>query len=165
MYICFSGYVFCNNLSNIFKFSLPFLSPSLHFFIIPLSMVLHVTFSTIPLLSLPPSFPLPLHLSILISSFTLPIYSPYLLPSTLHPLILISSGSFPPFLLPPPPSFTPSLPPSLSLHQDATVASLKTFNKSDEVDIQALLMPPIGMILIIKTVCTIKDVKPKKVRQ
>ena len=157
--------MFCNNLSNIFKFSLPFLSPSLHFFIIPLSMVLHVTFSTIPLLSLPPSFPLPLHLSILISSFTLPIYSPYLLPSTLHPLILISSGSFPPFLLPPPPSFTPSLPPSLSLHQDATVASLKTFNKSDEVDIQALLMPPIGMILIIKTVCTIKDVKPKKVRQ
>ena len=54
------------------------------------------------------------------------------------------------------------LPLSLSL-QDAAVASLKSLNKSDVVEVRALQRPPIGVKLVIEAVCIMKEVKPKKV--
>ena len=47
--------------------------------------------------------------------------------------------------------------------QDAAVASLKSLNKGDVVEVRALQRPPLGVKLVIEAVCIMKEVKPKKV--
>jgi dynein heavy chain len=46
---------------------------------------------------------------------------------------------------------------------DAAVASLKSLNKSDVVEVRALMRPPPGVRLVIEAVSIMKEVKPKKV--
>ena len=49
--------------------------------------------------------------------------------------------------------------------QDAAVASLKSLNKGDVVEVRALQRPPLGVKLVIDAVCIMKEIKPKKVRK
>ena len=49
--------------------------------------------------------------------------------------------------------------------QDAAVASLKSLNKGDVVEVRALQRPPLGVKLVIEAICIMKEVKPKKVRR
>ena len=46
---------------------------------------------------------------------------------------------------------------------DAAVASLKSLNKSDVVEVRALMRPPPGVRLVIEAVAIMKEVKPRKV--
>jgi dynein heavy chain len=46
---------------------------------------------------------------------------------------------------------------------DAAVASLKSLNKGDVVEVRALQRPPLGVKLVIEAICIMKEVKPKKV--
>ena len=43
------------------------------------------------------------------------------------------------------------------------MASLKSLNKGDVVEVRALQRPPLGVKLVIEAVCIMKEVKPKKV--
>lgn len=43
------------------------------------------------------------------------------------------------------------------------MASLKSLNKTDVVEVRALQRPPHGVRLVIEAVCIMKEVKPKKV--
>lgn len=43
------------------------------------------------------------------------------------------------------------------------MASLKSLNKNDVVEVRALQRPPHGVRLVIEAVCIMKEVKPKKV--
>jgi dynein heavy chain len=47
--------------------------------------------------------------------------------------------------------------------QDAALASLKSLNKNDVVEVRAMQRPPDGVRLVIEAVCIMKNVKPKKV--
>jgi dynein heavy chain len=46
---------------------------------------------------------------------------------------------------------------------DAALASLKSLNKNDVVEVRALQRPPNGVRLVIEAVCIMKEIKPKKV--
>ncbi|XP_048258404.1 dynein axonemal heavy chain 1-like isoform X3 [Haliotis rufescens] len=46
---------------------------------------------------------------------------------------------------------------------DAALASLKSLNKNDVVEVRALQRPPDGVRMVIEAVCIMKSVKPKKV--
>ncbi|KAL0978572.1 hypothetical protein UPYG_G00172390 [Umbra pygmaea] len=46
---------------------------------------------------------------------------------------------------------------------DAAVASLKSLNKNDVVEVRAMQRPPSGVKLVIEAVCIMKGIKPKKV--
>ncbi len=46
---------------------------------------------------------------------------------------------------------------------DAALASLKSLNKNDVVEVRTMQRPPIGVKIVIETVCIMKGVKPKKV--
>ena len=43
------------------------------------------------------------------------------------------------------------------------MASLKSLNKNDVVEVRAMTRPPAGVKMVIEAVCIMKDVKPKKV--
>lgn len=43
------------------------------------------------------------------------------------------------------------------------MASLKSLNKGDVVEVRALQRPPNGVRLVIEAVCIMKEIKPKKV--
>ncbi len=43
------------------------------------------------------------------------------------------------------------------------MASLKSLNKNDVVEVRALQRPPNGVRLVIEAVCIMREVKPKKV--
>ena len=43
------------------------------------------------------------------------------------------------------------------------MASLKSLNKGDVVEVRALQRPPLGVKLVIEAICIMKEVKPKKV--
>ena len=43
------------------------------------------------------------------------------------------------------------------------MASLKSLNKNDVVEVRALQRPPMGVRLVIEAVCIMREVKPKKV--
>lgn len=45
----------------------------------------------------------------------------------------------------------------------AAEASLKALNKGDITEVKAMKRPPVGVILVIETICIIKKVKPHKV--
>jgi len=47
--------------------------------------------------------------------------------------------------------------------QDAALASLKSLNKNDVVEVRAMQRPPDGVRLVVDAVCIIKNVKPKRV--
>jgi len=47
--------------------------------------------------------------------------------------------------------------------QDAALASLKSLNKNDVVEVRAMQRPPDGVRLVVEAVCIIKGVKPKRV--
>lgn len=47
--------------------------------------------------------------------------------------------------------------------QDAALASLKSLNKNDVVEVRALQRPPPGVRMVIEAVSIMKEVKPKKV--
>ena len=47
--------------------------------------------------------------------------------------------------------------------QDAALASLKSLNKNDVVEVRAMQRPPDGVRLVIEAVCIIKGVKPKRI--
>ena len=49
------------------------------------------------------------------------------------------------------------------LFQDAALASLKSLNRNDVVEVRALMRPPDGVRMVIEAVCIMKSVKPKKV--
>ena len=51
----------------------------------------------------------------------------------------------------------------LLLMQDAALASLKSLNKNDVVEVRALQRPPPGVRMVIEAVSIMKEVKPKKV--
>ena len=68
-------------------------------------------------------------------------------------------------ILTPPSLLSPSLlsfPLLLSL-QDAALASLKSLNKNDVVEVRSLHNPPQGVKLVIEAVSIMKEVKPRKV--
>lgn len=46
---------------------------------------------------------------------------------------------------------------------EAALASLKSLNKNDVVEVRALQRPPDGVRLVIEAVCIMKSVKPKRV--
>jgi dynein heavy chain len=46
---------------------------------------------------------------------------------------------------------------------DAALASLKSLNKNDVVEVRALQHPPLGVKLVIEAVCIMKEIKPRKV--
>ena len=46
---------------------------------------------------------------------------------------------------------------------DAAVASLKSLNKGDVVEVRALQRPPDGVRLVIEAVCIMQGVKPKRI--
>ena len=46
---------------------------------------------------------------------------------------------------------------------EAALASLKSLNKNDVVEVRALQRPPDGVRLVVEAVCIMKSVKPKKV--
>nr|WAW84827.1 axonemal dynein heavy chain 1 [Halisarca dujardinii] len=46
---------------------------------------------------------------------------------------------------------------------DAALASLKSLNKNDVVEVRALQHPPLGVKLVIDAVCIMKEIKPRKV--
>ncbi|XP_048578532.1 dynein axonemal heavy chain 1-like isoform X2 [Nematostella vectensis] len=46
---------------------------------------------------------------------------------------------------------------------EAALASLKSLNKTDVVEVRALQRPPLGVKIVIEAVCIMKGVKPKKV--
>ncbi|XP_052808511.1 dynein axonemal heavy chain 1-like isoform X3 [Mya arenaria] len=46
---------------------------------------------------------------------------------------------------------------------DAAVASLKSLNKNDVVEVRAMQRPPAGVNMVIEAVCIMKGVKPKRV--
>ncbi len=50
-----------------------------------------------------------------------------------------------------------------SLSQDAALASLKSLNKGDVVEVRALQRPPLGVKIVIEAVSIMKEIKPKKV--
>lgn len=58
------------------------------------------------------------------------------------------------------PSFSYTL---FTLYQDAALASLKSLNKNDVVEVRAMMRPPDGVRLVIEAVCIMRNVKPKKV--
>ena len=43
------------------------------------------------------------------------------------------------------------------------MASLKSLNKNDVVEVRAMQRPPAGVILVMDAVCIMKGIKPKKV--
>ena len=47
--------------------------------------------------------------------------------------------------------------------QDAALASLKSLNKGDVVEVRALQRPPEGVRIVIEAVSIMRGVKPKKV--
>ena len=47
--------------------------------------------------------------------------------------------------------------------QDAALASLKSLNKNDVVEVRAMMRPPDGVRMVIEAVCIMKNIKPKKV--
>ncbi len=47
--------------------------------------------------------------------------------------------------------------------QDAALASLKSLNKNDVVEVRAMMRPPDGVRMVIEAVCIMKGIKPKKV--
>ena len=47
--------------------------------------------------------------------------------------------------------------------QDAALASLKSLNKNDVVEVRAMQRPPDGVRMVIEAVCIMKNVKPKRV--
>ena len=47
--------------------------------------------------------------------------------------------------------------------QDAALASLKSLNKTDVVEVRALQRPPDGVRMVIEAVSIMKSVKPKRV--
>lgn len=47
--------------------------------------------------------------------------------------------------------------------KDAALASLKTLNKNDIVEVRALQRPPDGVKMVIDAVCIMKNAKPKKI--
>ena len=47
--------------------------------------------------------------------------------------------------------------------QDAAVASLKSLNKNDVVEVKVMQRPPEGVKMVIEAVCIIKGVKAKKI--
>ena len=51
----------------------------------------------------------------------------------------------------------------LCLLKDAALASLKTLNKNDIVEVRALQRPPDGVKMVIDAVCIMKNAKPKKI--
>jgi hypothetical protein len=47
--------------------------------------------------------------------------------------------------------------------KDAALASLKSLNKNDVVEVRAMQHPPDGVRMVVEAVCILKNVKPKKV--
>jgi dynein heavy chain len=43
------------------------------------------------------------------------------------------------------------------------LASLKSLNKNDVVEVRALQRPPDGVRMVIEAVCIMKSIKPKKI--
>ena len=46
---------------------------------------------------------------------------------------------------------------------DAALASLKSLNKNDVVEVRAMTRPPGGVIMVIEATCIMKGIKPKRV--
>ena len=46
--------------------------------------------------------------------------------------------------------------------QEAALASLKSLNKNDVVEVRAMQKPPAGVIVVMEAVCILKGIKPKK---
>ncbi|XP_077969677.1 dynein axonemal heavy chain 1-like isoform X2 [Styela clava] len=46
---------------------------------------------------------------------------------------------------------------------EAALASLKSLNKNDVIEVRAMMRPPAGVRLVIEAVCIMREVKPKKV--
>ena len=46
---------------------------------------------------------------------------------------------------------------------DAALASLKSLNKNDVVEVRAMTRPPGGVVMVIEATCIMKGIKPKKV--
>ena len=51
----------------------------------------------------------------------------------------------------------------MTIFQDAALASLKSLNRNDVVEVRALMRPPDGVRMVIEAVCIMKSVKAKKV--
>lgn len=47
--------------------------------------------------------------------------------------------------------------------QEEAVASLKSLNKNDVVEVRAMTRPPVGVKMVVEAVCIMKEVKPKKI--
>ena len=47
---------------------------------------------------------------------------------------------------------------------EAAEASLKALNKNDITEVKAMKRPPVGVVLVIETICIVKKVKPNKAR-
>lgn len=47
--------------------------------------------------------------------------------------------------------------------QEEAVASLKSLNKNDVVEVRAMTRPPAGVKMVIEAVCIMREIKPKKV--
>ena len=45
----------------------------------------------------------------------------------------------------------------------AAEASLKALNKGDITEVKAMKRPPVGVVLVIESICIVKNVKPNKV--
>ena len=94
-----------------------------------------------------PTWPWPVPLSLFVHTF------PYLF--SLSPLS-------PPLPYTPQPPHPPrSL---LSPLQDAALASLKSLNRNDVVEVRAMQHPPQGVKLVIEAVSIMKEIKPRKVQ-
>lgn len=54
---------------------------------------------------------------------------------------------------------------NISFHceQEEAVASLKSLNKNDVVEVRAMTRPPLGVKMVVEAVCIMKEVKPKKI--
>ena len=52
---------------------------------------------------------------------------------------------------------------AIFISQDAALASLKSLNRNDVVEVRAMQRPPEGVKIVIEAVCIMKKLSPKRI--